>query len=46
LEVPATRNRLAALTGGKYPQILMQLGYAEGEPSAPRREPTQVSFLP
>jgi hypothetical protein len=46
LEVPATRNRLAALTGGKYPQILMQLGYAESEPSAPRRAPTQVSFLP
>jgi nitroreductase len=42
LEVPATRRRVAALTGAAYPQMLLRLGYADGGRPVPRRPPTAV----
>jgi nitroreductase len=45
LEVPATRRRVAALTGAAYPQMLLRLGYADGGRPAPRRPPTAVLAL-
>ena len=42
LELPGTRARLAAVVGGGHPQMLLQLGYADSVPTAPRRPPRDV----
>jgi nucleotide-binding universal stress UspA family protein len=46
LEVPATRDALAAIVGGDYPQMVLRLGYAEDGAPAPRRPPAAVLTLP
>ncbi len=42
VEVPAIRTRLARATRVRHPQMLLQLGYADGVPSTPRRPPAAV----
>ncbi|GGN64474.1 hypothetical protein GCM10010112_24740 [Actinoplanes lobatus] len=42
LEVPSVRARMAALTGGGYPQMLFQLGRSRGVSTAARRTPAEV----
>jgi nitroreductase len=46
LEVPATRDALAAIVGGDHPQMVLRLGYAEDGAPAPRRPPAAVLALP
>lgn len=42
LEVPSARARLSAVIGRQYPQMLLQLGHANGDPAAPRRAAAEV----